>query len=104
MRIEGYTAEIDIRHFSANCTSKLIKFQDNLFLYLDLQLANFWPRIYTFIELSTDKRVHQIREDHRKGVFVEGVMEKKLTSYKHGIDALLEGDKTRKIAFTSMNT
>jgi hypothetical protein len=48
--------------------------------------------------------VHQIREDHRKGVFVEGVMERKLTSYRQGIDALLEGDKTRKIAYTSMNT
>lgn len=48
--------------------------------------------------------MHQIREDHRKGVFVEGVVERRLVSYKQGIETLLEGDKTRKIAYTTMNT
>lgn len=75
-----------------------------MLVHRNLQLANIRSSISVLIQLSTDKRVHQIREDHRKGVFVEGVMEKKLTSYRQGIDALLEGDKTRKIAYTSMNS
>ena len=56
------------------------------------------------MKLSPDKRVHQLREDSRKGVFVEGVVEMHPKSYKQAVEVLLEGDKTRKIAFTSMNT
>jgi hypothetical protein len=56
------------------------------------------------MQLSPDKRIHQIREDFKRGVFVEGLTEKRVTSYAQGIDMLLEGDKTRKMASTSMNT
>jgi hypothetical protein len=55
------------------------------------------------MQLAQEKRVHQIREDHRKGVFIEGAIETRLHSYKQAVDILLEGDKTRTVAYTNMN-
>jgi len=37
-------------------------------------------------------------------VFVEGLIEKKINSYKSGINLLIEGEKTRRMASTLMNT
>jgi kinesin family protein 15 len=34
---------------------------------------------------------------------VEGLLEKKVNSYRQGIDMLLEGEKTRRMASTAMN-
>ena len=41
------------------------------------------------MQLSSDKRIHQIREDAKKGVFVEGLIEKKVGTYKNGIGLIL---------------
>jgi hypothetical protein len=35
---------------------------------------------------------------------VEGLIEKRITSYRQGIEAVLEGEKTRRMASTAMNT
>lgn len=37
-------------------------------------------------------------------MFVEGLIEKKINSYKSGINLLIEGEKTRRMASTLMNT
>lgn len=55
------------------------------------------------MQLSPEKRIHQIREDFKRGVFVEGITEKKITSYKQTMELILEGEKTRKMASTAMN-
>jgi hypothetical protein len=55
------------------------------------------------MQLSTDKRTHQIREN-KKGVFVEGLREWHLSSYKQGVELIMEGENSRRIALTTMNT
>ena len=48
--------------------------------------------------------MHQIREDAKRGVFVEGLIERKVTGYRAAVALLIEGEKTRKMAATLMNT
>lgn len=81
-----------------------LKMFDRLLLYGGLQLADLRSRNAALIQLSPEKRIHQIREDFKRGVFVEGLLEKRITSYRQGIELVLEGEKTRKMASTAMNS
>lgn len=48
--------------------------------------------------------MRQIREDCKKGVFVEGLSEENATNYKEAMGILMKGVKNRKISATSMNS
>ena len=77
--------------------------QHHLLLYGGLQRTDLRLSTLSVMQLSPEKRIHQIREDFKRGVFVEGITEKKITSYKQTMELILEGEKTRKMASTAMN-
>lgn len=75
-----------------------------LLLHGGLQRADLRLGTAACTQLSPEKRIHQIREDFKRGIFVEGLIEKRISSYRQGIETVLEGEKTRRMASTAMNT
>ncbi|KRX08845.1 P-loop containing nucleoside triphosphate hydrolase [Pseudocohnilembus persalinus] len=60
--------------------------------------------IIDLLSEDIDKGVQvQIREDVKKGVFVENLQNKYITSYEEGMEILNEGNQSRHVAATKMN-
>ena len=55
------------------------------------------------MQLNCEEKLRQIREDFKKGVFVEGLSEEHATNYQEAMGILMKGIKNRKISTTSMN-
>ena len=77
--------------------------QSDLLLHRNLQRTDIRSSNPSTMQLSTDKRTHQVRQN-KKGVFVQGLRECRLFSYKQGMELIMEGENSRRIALTTMNT
>lgn len=54
--------------------------------------------------LSGETRQLQIREDLKRGVHAEGIVEEDITCFEEALSVLLQGSKNRRIETTSMNS